>query len=141
MNPNENMQFRDNRDFWFSHLDIQVMQYKGLSFYAKAIYALLTTYVDIRTRSWSVKAKTLAETAGISERQVRYALKELKDMGIITSEAVYKDGQATTRSASAKPVCRRCRLKTHQTAHHAGVGLHSVQTVYENQYYERQIPL
>lgn len=92
MNPNENMQFRDNRDFWFSHLDIQVMQYKGLSFYAKAIYALLTTYVDIRTRSWSVKAKTLAETAGISERQVRYALKELKDMGIITSEAVYKDG-------------------------------------------------
>ena len=53
MNPNENMQFRDNRDFWFSHLDIQVMQYKGLSFYAKAIYALLTTYVDIRTRSWN----------------------------------------------------------------------------------------
>ena len=92
MNPNENMQFRDNRDFWFSHLDIQVMQYKGLSFYAKAIYALLTTYVDIRTRSWSVKAKTLAETAGISERQTRYALKELKDMGIITIEAVYKDG-------------------------------------------------
>lgn len=92
MNSNENMQFRDNRDFWFSHLDIQVMQYKGLSFYAKAIYALLTTYVDIRTRSWSVKAKTLAETAGISERQTRYALKELKDMGIITIEAVYKDG-------------------------------------------------
>lgn len=92
MNPNENMQFRDNRDFWFSHLDIQVMQHKDLSFYAKGIYALLTTYMDIRTRSWSVKVKTLAETAGLSERQVRYALKELKDMGIITSEAVYKDG-------------------------------------------------
>ncbi|OUO91843.1 helix-turn-helix domain-containing protein [Cloacibacillus sp. An23] len=92
MNPNENMNFRDNRDFWFSHLDIQVMQSSSLSFYAKGIYALLTTYMDIRTRSWSVKVKTLAETAGLSERQVRYALKELKDMGIITSEAVYKDG-------------------------------------------------
>lgn len=92
MNPNENMQFRDNRVFWFSHLDIQVMQHKDLSFYAKGIYALLTTYMDIRTRSWSVKVKTLAETARLSERQVRYALKELKDMGIITSEAVYKDG-------------------------------------------------
>lgn len=92
MNPNENMQFRDNRDFWFSHLDIQVMQHKGLSFYAKGIYALLTTYMDIRTRSWSVKVKTLAETAGLSERQTRYALKELRNMGIITVEAVYKDG-------------------------------------------------
>ena len=92
MNPNESMNFQDSRDFWFSHLDIQVMQSKSLSFYAKGIYALLTTYMDIRTRSWSVKAKTLAETAGISERQTRYALKELKDMGIITIEAVYKDG-------------------------------------------------
>lgn len=92
MNPNENMQFRDNRDFWFSHLDIQVMQHKSLSFYAKGIYALLTTYMDIRTRSWSVKVKTLAETAGLSERQTRYALKELRNMGIITVEAVYKDG-------------------------------------------------
>lgn len=89
----EEMEFYDGRDFWFVHLDIDVMQCRELSFYAKGIYAILCTYMDVRTRSWSVKIDTLTNVAGISRRQVLYALKELKEMGIITSDKVYKNGQ------------------------------------------------
>ena len=88
----ENMQLSDERDFWFSHLDICVMQDKSLSFAAKGIYALLTTYMDVKSRSWSVKIKTLSETAGISERQVRYAVKELKEKGYIKVDTVFREG-------------------------------------------------
>lgn len=92
MNPNQEIKFQDGRDFWFVHLDIDVMQCKELSFCAKGLYAILCTYMDIGTRSWSVKVKTLAETAGISERQARYALKELREHGIIAVEQIYRDG-------------------------------------------------
>lgn len=92
MNPNQEIKFQDGRDFWFVHLDIDVMQCKELSFCAKGLYAILCTYMDIGSRSWSVKVKTLAETAGISERQARYALKELREHGIIAVEQIYRDG-------------------------------------------------
>jgi len=87
-----NIQISDDRDFWFSHLDICVMQDRSLSFAAKGIYALLTTYMDVKSRSWSVRIKTLSETAGISERQVRYAVKELKEHGYIKTETVFNEG-------------------------------------------------
>jgi len=88
----ENIQISDDRDFWFAHLDICVMQDKNLSFVAKGVYALLATYMDVKSRTWSVRIKTLADTAGISERQVRYAVKELKERGYIKVEMTFKEG-------------------------------------------------
>ena len=80
--------------FWFAFLDIAVMQDRTVSFYARGIYALLATYANAKNgRSWQLKIDTIAEVAGISRRQVQYALKELAERGYISVTPVYREGR------------------------------------------------
>ncbi|MDO5115983.1 MAG: helix-turn-helix domain-containing protein [Synergistaceae bacterium] len=79
--------------FWFCILDIDVMQNKELSFFARGIYALLATYVNTKDRSWCLKIDTIAEVAGISRRQTQYALKELAERGYIEVSTVFEGGR------------------------------------------------
>jgi|GEM_PF-2212121 len=79
--------------FWFCILDNAVMRDTGISFCARGIYALLATYVDTKNRSWRLKIDTIASVAGISRRQVQYALKELSARGYIAVTPVYEGGR------------------------------------------------
>lgn len=79
--------------FWFCILDNAVMRDTGISFCARGIYALLATYVDTKNRSWRLKIDTIASVAGISRRQVQYALKELATRGYIAVTPVYEGGR------------------------------------------------
>lgn len=79
--------------FWFCILDNAVMRDTGVSFCARGIYALLATYVDTKNRSWRLKIDTIASVAGISRRQVQYALKELATRGYIAVTPVYEGGR------------------------------------------------
>lgn len=144
----ELMNLKDSRDFWFSMLDIDVMRSKEISFFAKGIYSILVTFADTKNRSWCLRVKTLTEIAGISERQVRYALKELKDKGVIAIKKNYSNGHQAASTytlvghkaemfqnsmqemQAENPDCTPCMLQTAPPAYH----------VYENLSLRESIP-
>ena len=76
----------DRRDFWWVAVDLAVLRDKGISSSAKLIYAALCTFSLPRRRDAFPSVATLAEQAGVSERQARYALDELDEGGWIQRE-------------------------------------------------------
>ena len=134
----EIMNIKDTRDFWLSMLDIDVMRSKEISFFAKGVYSILVTFADTKSRSWRLRVKTLTEVAGISERQVRYALKELREKGVIAVKENRANGHQTASTyklighkaemfnkdtsmqdmQAESPACTSCSLQTAPPADH-----------------------
>lgn len=73
----------DDRDFWFTMVDIRVMQDRSLSIGCKGIYSVLCSFASTHGRICFPKVKTIAETAGCSERTVQESLKRLEAAGYI----------------------------------------------------------
>ena len=83
-------------DFWFARADIDVVRDKELSITAKFIFTVLCTFADKDNRGCWPGNETVAETAGVSERTLIRAYKELEDRGVIARESRFKNGQQTT---------------------------------------------
>lgn len=76
----------------FISLDVDVMQSSHLSFYAKGVFAVLSTLVDDGSNSCQISEKELAETSGISVRQLQRVFHELLKLGLLTVANNYYDG-------------------------------------------------
>lgn len=61
----------------------QVMCNPNLSPQAKALYALLATYADYKTRECFPGRRRLAEDLGVSERTIGTLLAALADAGVV----------------------------------------------------------
>ena len=106
----------DDRDFWFTMVDIRVMQDRDLSLCCKGIYSVLCSFASTHGRICFPKVKTIAETAGCSERTVQEALKLLESAGYIerkerfrgnkqvSSEYTLIGHKAPSRGAESAPV-------------------------------------
>jgi DNA-binding transcriptional ArsR family regulator len=80
----------DGRVFWWAAVDVAVLRDRELSPWAKVIYAVLCTYAD-RTRVCFPSVATLCSDAGMSERQARYALKELEKSGYVEKRPQFRE--------------------------------------------------
>lgn len=76
----------------FARLDVDVMQSSHLSFYAKGVFAMLSTFVDDGSNSCQISEKELAEASGISVRQLQRVFNELQNLGLLTVGDNYYDG-------------------------------------------------
>ena len=87
---------RGKEDFWFAKVDRAVMLDKTLSQTAKYIFAVLCTFADSDKRGCWPSNDTVAEAAGVSERTLIRAYKELEARGVIARETRFNDGQQTS---------------------------------------------
>ena len=87
---------RDKEDFWFAKVDRNVMLDKTLSQTAKYIFAVLCTFADTAKRGCWPSNETVAESAGVSERTLLRAYKELMARGVIARITRFEDKQQTS---------------------------------------------
>ena len=83
-------------DFWFARVDIDVARDKELSITARFIFTVLCTFADKEKRGCWPSNETVAEAAGVSERTLLRAYKELEARGVIARESRFKNGQQTS---------------------------------------------
>lgn len=83
---------KNNADFWFARVDINVARDKSLSVMARFIFTILCTFADKDKRGCWPSNTTVAETAGVSERTLRRAYKELEARGVISRETRFANG-------------------------------------------------
>lgn len=90
-----------SRGVSFGTVSKDVMCSSSLSVNAKCLYALLATYVDHGTRSWTVSRRRLAADLGVSLPTVKRALRELDNAGLLVRQRHWREdgseGVATTR--------------------------------------------
>lgn len=85
-----------NEDFWFARADIDVVRDNTLSITARLIFTVLCTFADKEKRGCWPSNETVAEAAGVSERTLIRAYKELETRGVITREARFANGQQSS---------------------------------------------
>ena len=90
------MATKKNEDFWFAKVDRLVITDKTLSQTAKYIFTVLCTFADKDTRGCWPSNEKVAETAGVSERTVIRAYKELEARGVISRETRFNNNQQTS---------------------------------------------
>lgn len=84
LNPFPQEELQDSRDFWFACVDVCVIRDRTLSVNAKVVYSVLTTYANTGgKRACFPKIETIARDANLSQRSVKYALKDLRERGYI----------------------------------------------------------
>lgn len=93
MNP-----IRPDNPFWFSRTDRYVLQDRVLSPCDKAVYGVLCTHEDVRTRSCVLKIKTIATETNCSERSVQLSLKALVERGVIERTERFENGRQKASS-------------------------------------------
>ena len=86
----------NNADYWFARVDINVARDKELSVTAKYIFTVLCTFADKDKRGCWPSNEKVAETAGVSERTLIRAYKELEARGVISREVRFANGQQTS---------------------------------------------
>ena len=86
---------QNDQNYWFAKVDISVVRDTTLSPTAKYIFTVLCTFADDNRGCWPSNEK-VAEVAGLSERTVIRAYKELEARGIISREARFSDNKQTT---------------------------------------------
>lgn len=86
----------DNQDFWFAKVDREVVLDKTLSQTAKYIFTVLCTFADKDKRGCWPSNDKVAEAAGVSERTVIRAYKELEARGVIAREVRFSNNQQTS---------------------------------------------
>lgn len=97
----------DGRVFWWAAVDVAVLRDRELSPWAKVIYAVLCTYAD-RTRVCFPSVATLCSDAGMSERQARYALKELEKSGYVEKRPQFREDGG--QGANLYRIVGHCRV-------------------------------
>lgn len=71
----------------FAMMPIWLLRCKEVSQDARTIYLHLSAYVGEDKLCWPSQLR-LADESGMSERQVRRCIKELRDQGIVTVEVI-----------------------------------------------------
>lgn len=87
----DNLNVQDNRDFWFSIVDLCVWEDERLSLSEKGVYTALCTFASVQGRSCFPSIAAIAKRAGCSERTVQRALTRLCEVGYITVRKRFKD--------------------------------------------------
>ena len=87
MNP------KNNQDFWFARVDVNVVRDKELSITARLIFTVLCTFADKDKRGCWPDNESVAETAGVSVSTLKRAYKELEDRGVIARNTRFNNGQ------------------------------------------------
>ncbi|MDR3165290.1 MAG: helix-turn-helix domain-containing protein [Synergistaceae bacterium] len=84
---------REQSDFWFACVDIEVIHDKSLNPCDKAIFAVICSYANVQTRQWVLKVQTIAETAGCGVRTAQKSLQALIDRGVIERTVRFENGK------------------------------------------------
>lgn len=103
---------REQSDFWFACVDLAVIRDKNLSPRDFKVYCVICSYVNVQTRSWSLRVKTIAEAAGCSVRVVQESLKALIEQGVIERTERYRDGKqlpSSYRIVGHRAACYRSK--------------------------------
>lgn len=82
-------------NFWFAKVDVDVATDKSLSITARFIFTILCTFADDKRGCWPSN-EAVAEAAGVSQRTVIRAYKELEARGVIARDRRFKNNQQTT---------------------------------------------
>jgi DNA-binding MarR family transcriptional regulator len=94
------MKMQLSRGVAFGTISKDVMCSSSLSVTAKCLYALLATYVNHGSRSWTVSRGRLASDLGLSVATIKRALRELEQEGLIARQRHWREdgseGVATT---------------------------------------------
>jgi DNA-binding MarR family transcriptional regulator len=114
---NNDMEIRDSRNTGWFWIDTRVLKEHGadLGPHALAIYMALAAHADNNTSKCFPGVSTLAESAGMSTRQARKALRKLEEIGLIHTQtrpgrssvytllSVSSDGQGAPRPSAGDP--------------------------------------
>ena len=103
---------REQSDFWFACVDLAVIRDKNLSPRDFKVYCVICSYVNVQTRSWSLRVKTIAEAAGCSVRVVQESLKALIARGVIERTERYRGGKqlpSSYRIVGYRAACYRSK--------------------------------
>ena len=114
---NSDMEIRDSRNTGWFWIDTRVLKEHGadLGPHALAIYMALAAHADNNTSKCFPGVSTLAESAGMSTRQARKALRKLEEIGLIHTQtrsgrssvytllSVSSDGQGAPRPPAGDP--------------------------------------
>jgi hypothetical protein len=84
---------REQSDFWFACVDIEVIRDKSLNPCDKAIFAVICSYANVQTRRWVLKVRTIAEDAGCGVRTAQKSLQALVDRGVIERTVRFENGK------------------------------------------------
>jgi len=114
---NNDMEIRDSRNTGWFWIDTRVLKEHGadLGPHALAIYMALAAHADNNTSKCFPGVSTLAESAGMSTRQARKALRKLEEVGLVHTQtrsgrssvytllSVSGDGQGAPRPSAGDP--------------------------------------
>lgn len=76
---------REQRDFWFAMVDIDVLQDTELSMMAKFIYAVVCTFASVMGGSFWPSIERVSQTANVDIETVRKAYMELERKGLLSA--------------------------------------------------------
>lgn len=94
---NKNADIREQKDFWFACVDIDVIRDKSLTPSAKFIFTVLCSFVNINNRNCWPSNDAVAKAAGVSKTTVIRAYRELEARGVIKRTARRSnDGQTSS---------------------------------------------
>lgn len=84
---------RGQSDFWFACVDIEVIRDRELSPNDKAVYSVICSHVDVRSRSCPLKVQTIADEAGCAVRTAQESLKHLVSRGVLERAERFVNGK------------------------------------------------
>lgn len=87
----DNIQLRDQRDFWFVIVDMCVWEDERLSTIEKAVYTALCTFASVEGRTCWPSTEAIAKRASCSDRSVNRALETLEKHGYLKITRRFKD--------------------------------------------------
>ena len=79
------------KGFWHVPLDIAVARDPELSPNDKAVYGVICTHADVKTRFATLAVATVATEAGCSKRTVQNCVKKLVEHGVLAREERFAD--------------------------------------------------
>jgi hypothetical protein len=102
------LECRGPSDFWFAMVDLKVIRDRVLSPCDKAVYSVVCSHVDTRTRTCPLKVATIAEEANCSVRSVQESLKNLEKRGVLARRERYEDGKQKASVYKIVGHCAEC---------------------------------
>jgi hypothetical protein len=89
---------RGDNDFWFACVDIKVMLDKELTPCDKAIFAVICSHADVKTRKIILSVKTIAEETGCGVRTAQKSMQALVGRGVIERVERFANGKQMASS-------------------------------------------
>lgn len=93
MRPVIKMQARSKSNFWFACVDIDVLRDTLLSPFDKAVYGVICSHANVKTRVSTLSVSTIAKEASCGECTTQNCIKKLIERGILEREPRFVNGR------------------------------------------------